>query len=84
MDVLGLWLDDACNMGEGLSTTAKEAFLSFSFWLKNNGFRPWNVTSFGNKIKERRFKRARNGHGVVYRGFTLKDPFYPQTDGLPV
>ena len=83
MDVLGLWLDEACNIREDLSTTAKESFLCFSLWLKNNGFRPWNVTSFGNKVKER-FKRSRNGHGVVYRGFTLKNPFYSQVDGLPV
>src|SRR5207249_3524506 len=83
MDVLGLWLEECCNIGDALYTTATHSFLSFNAWLMRNGFRSWNRTSFGRKVKER-FKGGRNAHGVVYHGFTLKDPFVHQVDGLPM
>ncbi len=81
MDVFGSWLDERCNVGEALYTTAKHSFACFSSWLQANGFRPWNRTSFGRKVQER-FKRDRNAHGVCYHGFTLKHPFVLQVDGL--
>ena len=81
MDVFGSWLGECCNVREELYTTAKHSFGCFNIWLQTNGFRPWNRTSFGRKVQER-FKRDRNAHGVVYRGFTLKDPFIHQVDGL--
>ena len=84
MDVVGLWLDECCNVDPPLFTTARESFLSFSIWLKNNGFRPWNSTSFGRKIKLR-FNRRRGRLGTGYDGFNLKDPFWPpEVDGLNV
>jgi putative DNA primase/helicase len=81
MDVFGSWVDECCNVREDLYTTAKHSFACFNIWLQTNGFRQWNRTSFGRKVQER-FKRDRNAHGVVYRGFTLKDPFVHQVDGL--
>jgi putative DNA primase/helicase len=68
MDVLGQWLDECCERGEGFEIAAHDAYFEFTQWLRANGFKSWTSTRLGRKLKERFLPRRRN-HGIVYLGF---------------
>lgn len=69
-DVIGLWLDECCILGDNLSTPAKELYSNYRLWAEVNGMRPMTSTAWGRRMGERGGleKRRYVYHGV---GVTL-------------
>jgi putative DNA primase/helicase len=67
MDIMGQWLSEEAEIAPSATWAATEAYDCCQFWLKQNGFKPMNIAAFGRKFSTR-FKKARNGKGVIYHG----------------
>ena len=71
MDLIGVWLDDRCDLGADHTGKASDLYGSYGWWAEANGFRKLSSTSFGRKLGER-FTKGRGSDGVVYHGVMVR------------
>lgn len=65
-DVIGTFLDDRCEVGDGLSVTKDALYGAYEVWCSNAGLKPMSKIAFGRKVKERGFTDARVGKAKVH------------------
>jgi putative DNA primase/helicase len=74
-DVLGQWLDDACDVAQGLMVPQRTAYVAFRQWCVDQGLRCPAKKSFTRSLKERGVGESREGSGTraeTYTGIRLK------------
>jgi len=59
MDVLGEFIKEMCEVGEGKTISARKLYESYSIWCNDYGERPMNQRQLGLRLKERGFKSRR-------------------------
>jgi putative DNA primase/helicase len=64
-DILGAFLDECCELGQGLEVSAGELYAAYKRWAKDNGEFELSQTAFGRRIEERGFDVRKNG--IKYR-----------------
>jgi len=77
MDILGEFLDDCCDLGEGVTTPCKDVYLRFKNWGEAEGLRErevWSKSTLTRRLKERGFKQVQEGleRTRVWKGISLK------------
>ncbi len=80
-DVLGDFLAERCELGQGLVTTAADVRRGYAEWCQDNGEKPLGSRSLSTALAERGFGRDRASGGVrVWTGLKLKaQPAEPVT-----
>ena len=68
MDIFGLWLEAACDVGPECTTFGADAYCSYKIWAEQSGLRPLGSPGFGRKLKDR-FAYKRVAGGYRYIGF---------------
>ena len=51
-DVVALFIDDECEVGEDLRTPVKEAYTDYRIYCQNSGYKPLSRNSFVDRMKE--------------------------------
>jgi putative DNA primase/helicase len=64
-DILGSFLEECCEIGNGLEVSATELYTAYKRWAHENGEFELSQTAFGRRIEERGFDVRKNG--VKYR-----------------
>ena len=74
-DLVGLWIEECCEVDPTARATAKCLWSSFGSWARGSGYdiSDWNATRFGRTLGEKRFTRRKvDGQkgwlGIVNRG----------------
>lgn len=75
MDMLGQWLDDACDLRPAAQCFAAQGYARFVEWSRSQGLaHPWTRIAWGRAMGER-FERKRVGDSWVYLGVEVRhDP----------
>jgi putative DNA primase/helicase len=79
MDILGQWIAERCELGEGHELPSSSAYSNYRFWADDVGLKRWSHVVFGRKLKER-FASRREAAGIFYAGIRLKAATY----GVPL
>jgi putative DNA primase/helicase len=70
-DVLGQFIDEACDIADGESVASGVLYSEYMRWSKANGHMPFSQTSFSNRISERGFTKTRTKAMMVWQGIGL-------------
>lgn len=70
-DVMGRFLEDSVQFGEGLSAKAGELYGCYTKWCRDNGHHPLCSAKFKSAVTERGLEWARKKAGVYYLGGML-------------
>lgn len=73
-DVIGAFLQDACELGMGYEAKAGELYQSYVRWSKDNGEHTVTSTAFGRRLTERGLEAVATRLGKVRRGIRLVLP----------
>lgn len=74
-DILGQWLDDACDVGQGYEVAQRAAYGHFRQWCGDQGLRYPSKKSFTRILRERGISDRRDSTGTraeLYTGLRLK------------
>lgn len=74
-DPVGRWIEECCNVGQGLSASASSLYESFRKWFESeeSDAKPMNQTAFGRDLSKKRIEPIRTGTGQKWRqGIALK------------
>ena len=74
-DVMGQWLDDACEVGQGFTVAQRFAYFAYRQWAGDQGLRVPAKKTFTRNLKERGIGEARASSGTrehTYTGIRLK------------
>lgn len=75
MDAVGTFIEDACEIGQGLEVRAGELYRAYEYWSKQSGLDTMSATMFGKTVKKKGFKHKRGSKGHrVYLGITAEFP----------
>ena len=75
MDVVGAFIDDRCDVGEGKSDEAGDLYKEYVEWCKESGERyPKAKRAFGLALKERGFKQDSNARPRRWLGLQVTPP----------
>lgn len=66
-----LWIDECCNVGDGLRCISTELFQSFSAWKQRNGENAGSIRTFSQRL-ERLFTKEKNKRGREFLRVSLK------------
>ena len=69
-DLLQLFIDEACLVGPGYKSKAKQLFDHYKNWMTENGLKPLSGTKFGLKIGERH-EKTKERSGLFYQGIGI-------------
>lgn len=71
-DVVGLWIDECCNVGSSLRCTSTILLNSFNRWATTNGHREIASKSLGIKLAEKGFEKDRSTSSRGWAGLDIK------------
>lgn len=74
-DPIGRWIEEYCNVGQGLSAGASALYESFKKWFESeeSEAKPMNQTQFGRDLTKKRFEKYLMPGGQKWRkGISLK------------
>lgn len=71
-DVVGLWIDECCNVGSSLRCTSSILHNSFNRWAATNGHREIASKSLGIKLAEKGFEKDRSTSSRGWSGLDIK------------
>ena len=71
-DVLGVFVDDCCVLGEAFEIPAGRLYSEYRRWADENGQTVVNSTAFGRRMVERGFEKRRASSGLLYLGIGLR------------
>lgn len=75
-DVLGLFIEESCDLDPDEETKGRDLFLRYKEWAKASAFFVMNEKKFSEEMAERqkkyRIQKSRRGDGVYWLGLTLK------------
>lgn len=69
-DVLGQWIEDACDVGQGFVVGQRTAYVAFRQWCVDQGLRCPAKKSFTRSLKERGIGEARETSGAREHTYT--------------
>ncbi len=72
MDVLGDFINCACDVGANLTCPASVLYSRYCQWCEQNNQRPFSRKRFAPMLKERGFHQKRQSAGYCWIGITLK------------
>lgn len=72
MDILGNFMDEACNLGPNFEIQASKLYAEYRKWCEVTGLRPWTQQRFGRELQLRKVEKKRMMDGFYYIGITLK------------
>lgn len=70
-DVLGQFIDEACEIGAGESVGNGELYASYVAWSKANGHMPFSHTAFSLRVQERGYEKVRDMNLRKWQGIGL-------------
>lgn len=74
-DLLGTWIEECCETGEGKKEAAGVLYQLYSDWAKDSGLQPVSQVTFSRALQERGFeKKVTKGNIKVYRGLRPRNP----------
>jgi putative DNA primase/helicase len=74
-DLLGQWMDDACDVGQGFEVPQRHAYGQFRAWCQDQGLRQPSKKAFTRGLRERGVGERRESTGAraeLYAGIRLK------------
>jgi len=71
MDVLGDFLETCCVLRANASVLATPLYTAYRIWAEDNGERVMSKRSFGMRLSERRFQKAKSNGIVIWLGIEL-------------
>lgn len=72
-DILGAFLDEACELVPDIGTAAGNLYSAYELWCESNGERAQAQRRFGAALTERGFSRQRQSNGrISYLGLALR------------
>lgn len=74
-DPVGRWIEECCNVGQGLSANASALYESFRKWfeMEESESKPMNQTAFGRDLSKKRYEKVVASGGQKWRmGLALK------------
>lgn len=74
-DLLGQWMDDACDVGQGFEVPQRHAYGQFRMWCQDQGLRQVSKKAFTRGLRERGVGERRESTGAraeLYTGIRLK------------
>lgn len=71
MDILGQWIEEECELGEGATIQSSLAFDNYRTWASRNGCQFLSGNAFGRRLKER-FRKEHTRDGTFYHGLQFK------------
>jgi len=87
MDIVGLFVQDACDLDPKAVTPSRELYEAFREWAHENGYEPLGQTAFGRRLAAKGFQNGRAYVGGRLRrcwfGIRLRTQTEPQPD-LPL
>ena len=87
MDIVGLFVQDACALDPKAVTPSKTLYEAFREWCSENGYEPFGQTAFGRRLAAKGFAHGRAYiEGRLRRcwfGIRLRSDTDPQPDLLP-
>jgi P4 family phage/plasmid primase-like protien len=73
-DVIGEWLTDNCEFGEGKEATATALYNCYKTWALENGLRPVSNVTLGRRLAERGgLEKKRSNSGSIWSGIGITD-----------
>ncbi len=74
MDVLGEFLKESCNVGDGYQARAGELYAVYSHWAEARGEFVESQTKFGLRLADRDYEKGRDQtNRVIYKGLGLRE-----------
>lgn len=71
MDVLGLFLSDACQQGVAEKCLSKDLYETYRNWCHHIGTPAWSAITFGRRLKDRGFKSVQTHGYQTWAGLSL-------------
>lgn len=71
MDILGSFLEDCCVVSPNVQTTVKALWNAYLEWCEGNGEKPIGKRTFGMRLAERGFDRAKSMDKRLWKGVCL-------------
>lgn len=75
-----LWIDECCDVGDGLRCKSSDLYASYAAWKARNGEVAGSSKVFSQRL-ERKFSKGKTAAGMVFKGLQLK-PEHQQSDYL--
>lgn len=72
-DVLGKFVDEACDIGDQYSVSAKVLFRAFREWAEDGSEYEMSQTLFGRQLSDRGYVKVKSGT-VTWHGLRVRDP----------
>lgn len=73
MDIIGDFLDECCDRGEGLTVSASKLYQSFQSWARENGRPVFGNRRFKSEMADLGYEQGRSDNGLVWSGINLKE-----------
>lgn len=73
-----LWIDECCNVGDGLRCKSSDLYASYANWKQRNGENAGSSKMFSQRL-ERKFTKKKEAPGMMFLGLQLK-PEHQQND----
>jgi putative DNA primase/helicase len=75
-DVLGRFLEDACEVSPGATTLGKDLYEAYTCWCRDAGERPVSLRELNARLDERgSFGRDRGERGVRWHGVSVRPAY---------
>lgn len=65
-----LWIDECCNVGDGLRVGSREAYTSYKFWKESNGEHPESNKAFSPRL-EKLHEKSSDRVGAFFKGLSI-------------
>ena len=75
-DIIGIWLEEACDVAPALSVAASTLFMSYKNWCEANGHFASSTTLLGKRLADRGFSKRKSGT-VTWLGLALRQRMLP-------
>lgn len=72
MDILGSFIEECCEVGNGKLANASQLYKAYKAWAEAGGEFYITQTQFGRKMRERGFEKDKQGT-ILYRGIGILD-----------
>jgi putative DNA primase/helicase len=81
-DVLGAFLEDACEFGQAYEVTAADIYHAYSRWASEGGEYAMSQTAFGRRLEERGIPSVKRSGAKWRRGLRLSSPSIAKQEEL--